>query len=153
MIETAIPDVDDTDGLNLEEEHAAWKLRELMRIKREREEQEKRDQEILDIERRRNMTDEQIMAEDEANNPDKEKSKIKFLQKYYHKGAFFQDDDIMERDFNAPTLEDRFDRSAMPEVMQVKNFGFAGRTKWTHLANEDTSKVRYSVSKAFLTSW
>jgi microfibrillar-associated protein 1 len=31
-------DVDDTDGLNEEEEFEAWKIRELLRVKRDREE-------------------------------------------------------------------------------------------------------------------
>lgn len=42
------------------------------------------------------------------------------------------------RSYAAPTGEDTFDRAAMPAVMQVKKFGFKGRTKWTHLAAEDT---------------
>lgn len=73
------------------------------------------------------------------------------MQKYWHKGAFFQDDaddafastskklDILDRDYNAPTGEDKLDRTLLPEVMQVKNFGRRGRTKWTHLKNEDTT--------------
>lgn len=133
-------DVDDRDGIDEEEEFQAWKLRELQRIKRDREEQAARDEEIMEIERRRGMTDAEIMAEDAKNNPEKERTKIKFLQKYYHKGAFFTDLEILQRDYSAPTLEDRVDKSALPAVMQVKNFGKMGRTKWTHLSNEDTSR-------------
>ena len=142
-VNESIPDIDDTDGLNEEEEFEAWKLRELLRIKRDKEEQEKEEREQDEIERRRKMTDEEIQAENELLNPTGEKSKYNFGQRYYHKGAFYMDDDdeIKKRDFNAPTLEDKLDKSALPEVMQVKRFGRSGQTKWTHLSKEDTSKV------------
>ena len=39
----------------------------------------------------------------------------------------------------APTLEDKFDKAAMPKVMQVKKFGFASQTKYTHLKDQDTT--------------
>jgi len=137
-----VNDIDDTDGINELEEYEKWKLRELLRIRRDREEREKIKQEKEEIERRRNMTDKEIMEENKKI-PEKvgeQKQKYKFLQKYYHKGAYYQEDEILKRDFNAPTLEDKFNRELLPKVLQVKDFGFAGRTKYTHLADQDTSK-------------
>ena len=60
----------------------------------------------------------------------KQKEKWRFLQKYWHKGAFFQEtadnpyakdqtDNIYTRDFSAPTGEDKMDRTVLPKVMQV----------------------------------
>lgn len=83
------------------------------------------------------------MKEDQDRLEPKEKPKWNFLQKYYHKGAFyrtFDENDISAKwDFNKPTLEDKFDKTILPKVMQVKNFGKAGRTKYTHLVDQDTT--------------
>jgi len=91
------------------------------------------------------MTDAEIRAQDKDKFM-KSKKKWKFLQKYYHKGAFFRDGDVvditkMEEDFAAPTGEDHINKELLPKVMQVKNFGRSGRTKYTHLADQDTSSL------------
>ncbi|XP_006647159.1 microfibrillar-associated protein 1-like [Oryza brachyantha] len=150
--EANIEDVDTDDELNEAEEYESWKNREIARIKRDREERDARLKEKEEIEKVRNMTEEE-RREWERKNPKplrQSKQKWKFMQKYYHKGAFFQEgaddvsqsagkDDIYGRDFSAPTGEDKMDKSILPKVMQVKHFGRSGRTKWTHLVNEDTT--------------
>lgn len=55
------------------------------------------------------------------------KKSWKFLQKYWHKGAFFQDegdagkdavggDNIFGRDYSAPTGDDKMDKTVLPKV-------------------------------------
>lgn len=122
-------------------------LRELFRIKRDREQRQARAKERAEVERRRNLTDAERAAEDAAlglNKP-KEKAKWRFMQKYYHKGAFYMDDesireatDVRLRAADAATGEDKFDIAALPKVMQVKagKFGRAGQTKYTHLLDQ-----------------
>jgi microfibrillar-associated protein 1 len=150
--EANIEDVDTDDELNEAEEYESWKNREIARIKRDREERDARLKEKEEIEKVRNMTEEE-RREWERKNPKQlrqTKQKWKFMQKYYHKGAFFQEsaddviqsagkDNIYTRDFSEPTGEDKMDKSILPKVMQVKHFGRSGRTKWTHLVNEDTT--------------
>ena len=71
-------------------------------------------------------------------------STMRFLQRYYHVGAFFADerstDDAFQRNFHSATGEDAtVDKTTLPAVMQVKHFGLKGRTKYTHLADQDTT--------------
>ncbi|ALC43379.1 Mfap1 [Drosophila busckii] len=143
--EASIDDVCTADE-NDEVEYEAWKLRELKRMKRDREERENADREKLEIDRMRNMTEEERRMELRANpklvTNKATKGKYKFLQKYYHRGAFYLDEenDVLKRDFAQATLEDHFDKTILPKVMQVKNFGRCGRTKYTHLVDQDTTK-------------
>ncbi len=86
--------MDDTDGLDLTAEFEAWRLRELGRIKRDKEEQMKREEEKEEVERRRALPEAQRMKEDLEHakklREEKPKGQQKFLQKYWHKGAFHQ---------------------------------------------------------------
>lgn len=154
QIQNSVADSDDEmpsddDEANEAEEYEKWKVREINRIKSYRDDREKWQKEKDEILRRRSMTDEQRKREDLLADQGNAKDDVKwnFLQKYYHKGAFFMDtvdkgkarEAIYDRDYGHATGEDKFDKTTMPQVMQVKNFGRAGRVKWTHLVKEDTT--------------
>lgn len=141
--------VDDTDDPNnFEEEYLSWKLRELLRIKEEKDEREAHDKEKEEIERIRNMTEEERRKIDQEKMEEwaaQPKSQYKFLQKYYHKGAFYQDEhkEILARDYNEATGTDRSDKDVLPEILQVRDFGKKGKGKWKHLTAEDTTAFDY----------
>jgi len=153
QIDSDVGNPDNDETFDEEIEFEAWKVREITRLKRDMEEREVLIQEKEELMRRRNMTDEERMAEDRQLGKLKtldeiknEKSKWKFMQKYYHKGVFYMDDnslrtddDVRKKDYSAPTLEDHVDKEKLPEVMRVKNFGKRGRTKYTHLVDQDTT--------------
>lgn len=73
------------------------------------------------------MTESERQAEFRKNpreivNQANKKGKYKFLQKYFHRGAFYVQTDaekVYQRDFAEPTLEDHFDKTKLPAVMQV----------------------------------
>lgn len=87
-------EIDDIDGKDPEEEFEAWRMRELMRLKRDKEAEQQREEERLEIERRRAMPEEQRLKEDleraQKLRDEKPKGNGVFLQKYWHKGAFYQ---------------------------------------------------------------
>ena len=136
-----------TDDENDEEEYENWKLRELKRIKRDREEREQIEKEKEEIERIHGMNERERKIEFSKNpkhisNKQDKNGQYKFLQKYYHRGAFYLDkeEEVLKKDFSSPTLEDHFDKQVLPTVMQVKRFGRSGRTKYTHLLDQDTTQ-------------
>jgi microfibrillar-associated protein 1 len=146
--------VDDTDNVDPEAELAAWKLRELKRLKRDREAIEAHEQEIAERERRNNLTQAERDAEDaerlaqQKEEREEGRGKAGFMQRYHHKGAFFQDGETAEmlrkRDLmGARYVDEVKNREALPEYMQIRNMeklGKKGRTRYKDLRGEDTGK-------------
>ncbi|KAJ5764327.1 hypothetical protein N7533_003008 [Penicillium manginii] len=143
--------IDDRDGLDPEAEYAAWKLRELKRVKREREAIEEAEKEREEIERRRNLTAEERDAEDrEFISKQKEereatRGETGFMQKYFHKGAFFGGDlereGVDQRNVMGRRFADDVNRETLPQYMQIRDMtklGKKGRTRYRDLKSEDT---------------
>jgi len=158
-------EIDDTDGIDPEAERAAWKLRELKRVRRERVAIEEKEKEREEVERRRNMTAEEREREDrefiEKQKEEREgKGKMSFMQKYHHKGAFFAggDDDedgeikkVMNRDLaGARYADETADKAVLPEYMRIRDMtqlGRKGRTKYKDLKTEDTGRWGSDVGR------
>lgn len=151
--ENSDSDVDTTDGLDPEAEEAAWRVRELKRLKRARLAIEERERELAEVERRRNLTEEERKAEDEAHlakqREEKDsKGKMSYMQKYYHKGAFFQEEaeaaGLLQRDIMGTRIADDVrNREALPEYLQRRDMtklGKKGGTKYRDMRSEDTGR-------------
>lgn len=145
--------IDDTDGLDPEAEYAAWKLRELKRVKREREAIEASEKEREEIERRRNLTAEEREREDreflakQKEEKDATRGQPGFMQRYFHKGAFFRDDlereGLDQRNVMGRKFVDDVSRETLPQYMQVRDLtqvGKKGRTRYRDLRSEDTGR-------------
>lgn len=148
-------DVDDTDGLDPEAELAAWKIRELKRIKRDREALVEKEKIREENERRRNLTAEEREAEDQELREQQQadydaRGKMAFMQKYYHKGAFFQGDEqdeevqaALSRNIAGATFVDESNKEILPEYMRIRDMtklGKTSRTKYKDLRSEDTGR-------------
>merc|ERR1712232_960136 len=151
--------IDDDDEKNEAEEYEKWKIRELRRIKREKESRIERQKEMEWIERRRRMTDEEREADDaKLDNKATKRDDVKqftFLQKYYHRGGFFQDkartgeEPLYNRDYHEPTAEETFNKELLPKAMQLRRgqFGKKGQVKHTHLTEVDTTDMSAAWSQ------
>ncbi|KAK7215326.1 hypothetical protein V2G26_003329 [Clonostachys chloroleuca] len=146
-------DVDTTDGLDPEAEEAAWRVRELKRLKRARTAIEEREAELAEVERRKNLTEEERQAEDEAHiarqKEEKEgKGKMSYMQRYFHKGAFFQEESeaagLLQRDIMGSRIQDDVrNREALPEFLQRRDMtklGKKGATRYKDMRTEDTGR-------------
>ena len=145
-------DAAEGDEIAKEQEFTAWKQRQFARMQRDKQQAAELAAQQAELEAFRALPpamQQQILDSKKALEAEQaeKKTKYKFLQKYYHKGAFFQDDDaaVLQRDYNVATVGEQFDKTLLPQAMQVKSFGKKGRSKWTHLTAEDTT--------AFDASW
>ncbi|KAJ5279540.1 hypothetical protein N7478_004912 [Penicillium angulare] len=145
--------IDDKDGVDPDSEYAAWKLRELKRVKREREAIEEAEKEREEIERRRNLTQEDRDREDAEfiaqQKEDREATRGQggFMQRYFHKGAFFRGDlekeGLDERNVMGRKFVDDVARDTLPQYMQIRDMtklGKKGRTRYRDLRSEDTGR-------------
>mmetsp|Transcript_25826 Transcript_25826/g.46793 ORF Transcript_25826/g.46793 Transcript_25826/m.46793 type:complete len:187 (+) Transcript_25826:470-1030(+) len=159
---------DDTDPTEespdkVQVEREAWEVRELIRILRDVDDALAIEKERKELGRRRALTDEKRLEEDRRSGRyrapgetrragGKKDGENNYLQRFHHRGAFYMDEDTLQdagKDdvrhrateySRAATGEDKIDKSALPEVMQVKRFGLAGySTKYKGLAKEDTT--------------
>lgn len=160
-------EVDDTDDLDPAAEYAAWKLRELKRLKRAREAIEAKEAEIAEKERRQNLTEAERAAEDEAlvakQREEKEsRGKMGYMQKYFHKGAFYQDEaaaqGLDKRDImGARFADDVRNRELLPQALQMRDMtklGKKGATKYKDLKSEDTGAWgRYDDPRRKRSEW
>lgn len=103
------------------------------------------------------LLENKVMGSDATDNTTE--TKYVYLQKYYHKGAFYQDSDdaIFKRDYNMPTPLEMQDKSMLPEILQKRhgNFGKKGQSKYTHLTAEDTTNFdpHTRADESILASW
>ena len=148
--EADMPDDTDYDD---DEALAAWRVRELGRLQRDQARAQQATEDKAERERRRVMTDKERLEEDRAAGVGvfdaKAREQRTSMSRYYHKGAFYMDEDSLREEGDvrrrasqiaaAATGEDKFDKSSLPSVMQVRKFGMKGRSKHTTLRSEDTT--------------
>ncbi|KAK6455449.1 micro-fibrillar-associated protein 1 [Scheffersomyces xylosifermentans] len=93
--------IDDTDDLEPEKEFEDWKSRELARFYRDRELWRQEEAIVDERIRRENMTEEQLEEDFKKRQSEKSQKEenVKESKSYYHKGAFFHDDEEISEKF------------------------------------------------------
>jgi microfibrillar-associated protein 1 len=160
--------LDDKDDVDPDTERDLWEVRELGRLLEEIDRLRKKEQEEAEYRRRQQLTDKQAQAEDEASGryqqpgmnrmlpQDGIKDQPKYLQKYFHRGAYYMDEDEMDEDDVrrrakeyergvTESAKSRGDIRKLPQIMQVKQFGRASQSKYQGLTKEDTSNKESST--------
>jgi microfibrillar-associated protein 1 len=151
---------DDADRPEEEDaDFAAWRLRELARILRDATARTAAAAEAAETERRRGLSDAARAAEDAALEAAglrvikrEVSAKLAEGQRYLHKGAFYMDEDTLQRagaddvrlrnNHLQPTEAEAADRTHMPAAMRAVKphmWGKKGQHKHRTLAEEDTT--------------
>lgn len=152
---------DDNDEIDKEIEFEKWKERELIRLIEFCQISIDRKKELERAERRRKLTDEEIMEENRklGLHEGVDKGEWNFLQKYYHQGAFFQDPSLQSETVKGVDLQELFkrkiqptglekvDKTLLPKIMQKRNYGKKSQTKYTHLTDQDTTDFNYGFGQ------
>ena len=132
--------IDDSDDIDPEAERLAWIEREFKRLDIMKEERKKEEQEQT---KSRKLKDLDIDDSETTRQNREEKKKMRFMQRYYHKGAFFMDNEEIATKAKEvalePTGRDMVDYENMPKYYQSKNPGKSRQTKYTHLKDQDTT--------------
>jgi microfibrillar-associated protein 1 len=154
----AMPDDrdDELDNANNNDDDTAqdvWEVRELARLLADWDLEVARRDDERELARRRSLTDDQKLQEDMASGryqrpgsrPDEGANTSGGMQRYYHKGAYYMDEsewnesDVRHKAAEyakAATGSDKVDRRKLPDIMKVKNFGFANQSKYKGMAAE-----------------
>ncbi|KAK8811570.1 hypothetical protein WA158_003304 [Blastocystis sp. Blastoise] len=131
-------------------EFSKWREREIIRLRRERNKEIERQLEEKEKDRRQKLTDSELYRENLLSNENiynrKKGHLFTFKQKYYHKGAFYVDEDSIKnkedvrlRDYQQPTESENVHEDGFLDIQKVKDFGKRSRSKWTNISNEDTT--------------
>ncbi|KAG6015437.1 hypothetical protein E4U41_004629, partial [Claviceps citrina] len=120
---------------------------------RAREAIEQRERELAEVERRRNLMAEERSAEDAAFLAGQQlerdgRGKMSYMQKYHHRGAFFQEEaaaaGLLQRDIMGTRIaDDARNREALPAYLQrrdMSKLGKKGATKYRDMRSEDTGR-------------
>ncbi|KAJ1896597.1 hypothetical protein LPJ66_003897 [Kickxella alabastrina] len=136
--------VDDTDDVDPEAEFEAWKLRELLRIKRGKEEGEVVDLEEQERERRRNMSEAQKYAEDIEMVRKQREEKIERAREL--RMEYLEEQDAMRLDVAQDSSEvNAIMSQQMFEYAMINAEGRRSHTKWKGHSKEDTSRAGPSL--------